>query len=294
MNDIFTLTADFAKYIVDIPKPVSPERLSEQRKIWTSSALAEELQEFKDAETLEDEVDALMDLMYFAAGRFYEMGVNGKQVLNEVHKANMLKEKGELSKRPGALGCDAIKPYGWKAPDIKKAIERRPKILVIGHGRHGKDTVCDILQNSYGLKFTSSSAFCAERIMRPYFEKLGRKYNSTAECFEDRHSGNNRQIWYKAIQEYNFPIKSKLAKEILKENDIYCGMRDSSELVQCIKENVFDAIIWVDRSKVILPEDQGSCSVTPHMADYHLDNNSDISTTVQNLGRIMNHLYWKV
>jgi len=27
------------------------------------------------------------------------------------------------------------------------------KLLVIGHGRHGKDTVCEILQQNYNLSF---------------------------------------------------------------------------------------------------------------------------------------------
>ena len=34
-----------------------------------------------------------------------------------------------------------------------------PKLLVVGHGRHGKDTVCEMLE-AYGYTFQSSSKFC--------------------------------------------------------------------------------------------------------------------------------------
>jgi len=37
-----------------------------------------------------------------------------------------------------------------------------PKLLVIGHGRHGKDTVCEILRDKYGFSFESSSQFCSK------------------------------------------------------------------------------------------------------------------------------------
>ena len=36
------------------------------------------------------------------------------------------------------------------------------KLLVIGHGRHGKDTVCEILRDHYGYTFESSSQFCSK------------------------------------------------------------------------------------------------------------------------------------
>ena len=37
------------------------------------------------------------------------------------------------------------------------------KLLVIGHGRHGKDTVCEMLRDSYGYTFESSSKFCSNK-----------------------------------------------------------------------------------------------------------------------------------
>jgi hypothetical protein len=50
------------------------------------------------------------------------------------------------------------------------------KLLVVGYGRHGKDTVCDILDQKYGLTFSSSSWFCAERFI---FDALKEEHGYT-------------------------------------------------------------------------------------------------------------------
>lgn len=42
---------------------------------------------------------------------------------------------------------------------IAQEAEPNQKLLVIGYGRHGKDTVCEILRDQHGYSFTSSSSF---------------------------------------------------------------------------------------------------------------------------------------
>lgn len=105
--------------VVALPIPETPTLLSAPRQEWATAALEEELQEFKDAlaegDILES-ADALIDLVYFALGRLVEMGVPATAVMDEVQRANMDKERGELSKRPGSMGFDAVKPAGWVAP----------------------------------------------------------------------------------------------------------------------------------------------------------------------------------
>ena len=49
----------------------------------------------------------------------------------------------------------------------------KPKLLVIGYGRHGKDTVSEILCREMGLNYQSSSEFCAGHVM---FPTLSKKY----------------------------------------------------------------------------------------------------------------------
>lgn len=112
--------AEFNREVVALPIPETPQVLGEQRRTWANAALQEELKEFNEAADAGDVLeaaDALIDLVYFALGRLVEMGVPATAVMDEVQRANMDKERGELSKRPGSMGHDAIKPTGWQAPD---------------------------------------------------------------------------------------------------------------------------------------------------------------------------------
>lgn len=166
-----------------------------------------------------------------------------------------------------------------------------PKILVIGYARHGKDTVAEMLRDGYGLTFTSSSMFCAENIMLPYFREKERQpgspvYPDALACFNDR--GAHRAEWYEQIRAYNSGDEARLAREITASHDLYCGMRSAEELEACRRANIFDAVIWVDASKRgIPPEPASSCTVTPSMADYVLDNGGSLEETKRNLSAIM-------
>ena len=116
------------------------------------------------------------------------------------------------------------------------------KYLIIGHARHGKDTVAEMMNNLYGLTFKSSSLAAAEIFI---FDILKDKYNYSTfiECYEDR--VNHRAEWYELIEEYNKDDKARLAKEILKDSDIYVGMRSNAEIEECVRQGLFDKIIGV-------------------------------------------------
>lgn len=302
--DVFKLTARFNKEILGLVKPPVPTRLDMTRADWFFKAAQEELNEFMLSETLEDDVDAILDLIYFSAGRLYEMGVDPDPIFQAIHDANMKKVKGELAKRPGSKGYDAIKPAGWTAPDVGAIIakQRKPKLIIIGHGRHGKDTVAEMIAEHYGLKFTSSSLFCSERLIYPlvttttfdwdnmlremedmdlYNRMLGelrtmsaKGYGSPEECFNDRH--NHRELWFQAIKWFCQP-KDRLAREILEVNDIYCGIRAQDELFAARDANIADAIVWVDAGKRLPPEPEGSMQLTADMATHFIDNNGAMS-----------------
>lgn len=123
------------------------------------------------------------------------------------------------------------------------------KLLLIGPARHGKDTVADILRDDWGLKPQSSSLFCAEHVMMPYFESIGKPYASLDECFADR--VNHRDVWHDQIVAYNAE-PTRLTREILGSgHDIYVGMRSGREYAA--SRFLFDHILWVDGSKRGLP-----------------------------------------
>lgn len=146
----------------------------------------------------------------------------------------------------------------------------KPKILVIGHSRHGKDTVCEMLQKQYGLNFVSSSLFCAERVVYPMLKGF---YQTFEECYNDRH--NHRALWFNLIAHYNAKDKARLTREILNEYDIYCGLRNREELMAGY--NLFDMVIWVDASKRLPPEPSNSISVTEEDAHVTITNNEDLT-----------------
>ena len=157
------------------------------------------------------------------------------------------------------------------------------KLLIIGHGRHGKDTVAEMLRDHHGYTFASSSEYVGRKAIWPrirgWWGKLlapsGMKYNTFDECFADR--GNHRDYWGNAISEYNTPDKTRTAAEMLHDGyDIYVGMRRYDELYAVEDAELFDAIIWVDRLEHLPPEPITSMNLNLGDATFYLDNNGSL------------------
>jgi hypothetical protein len=162
-----------------------------------------------------------------------------------------------------------------------------PKLLIIGNMRHGKDSMAEILQDKFGLKFKSSSEAAAEIFI--YDELKGKYgYKTPFECFEDR--VNHRSEWYDLICDYNSVDRAKLAKGILEYADCYVGMRDSGEIKECIKQNLFDLIVWVDASERLPLEDVSSFNITKSDADVIIENNSTFEEFKEKVIRLGNAL----
>lgn len=125
-------------------------------------------------------------------------------------------------------------------------IEKGDKILIIGHGKHGKDTIAEIMEELFGLKFNSSSKFALESFLFDILnEKYKLNYKSKDEAFKDRNtSDEKRMIWYNEICTYNKDDKTRLTKEILKENDMYVGLRDYEEFKESRK--LFKYVVWIE------------------------------------------------
>lgn len=86
-------------------------------------SLQEEVAEFEDAHLNGDfvgTVDALIDLMYFANGVLYKMGLTDEEISKcktAVHEANMEKKLGVNFRRGDGSAADAVKPEGWISPE---------------------------------------------------------------------------------------------------------------------------------------------------------------------------------
>lgn len=138
-------------------------------------------------------------------------------------------------------------------------------ILILGEKRSGKDTIAEFLAEDYGLTHMSSSMAGANKFI---FEALKPLYGYTSieECFEDRHY--HRKEWFDLICDYNKDDLTRLAKEIMKEHDIYVGMRNNFELQECKRIGLFDVIIGVIR-----PDTEGESKAT---MDIDVTKESDI------------------
>jgi dephospho-CoA kinase len=156
-------------------------------------------------------------------------------------------------------------------------------LLIIGHARHGKDTVAELLKEYFDISFISSSQACADIFI---YNELKDKYGYTTpeECFEDR--VNHRDEWYRMICDYNKDDKARLAKEILKYNNTYVGMRDSSEIKECIRQGLFDLIIWVDASERLPSESSNSFNITKADADIIIENNGTLEELKERVLRL--------
>jgi hypothetical protein len=163
----------------------------------------------------------------------------------------------------------------------------KPKLLVIGHGRHGKDTVCEILRDEYGYTFESSSKFCSKLFI---YDDLKDKYGyaNEEECYADRH--NHRAEWYNAICDYNVPDAATLGREMFEAYNIYCGLRNKREFFAMQNTGVFDYCIWVDRSMHLAEEASDSMSLEQWMADFTIDNNGTLDDLWFNIRQLMGFL----
>lgn len=158
---------------------------------------------------------------------------------------------------------------------IKDAIERAPRraprlprVLVIGHGRHGKDAAAARLADLAGWSFVSSSEFCAQKAVYPFVADL---YPDWRAAYEDR--ATYRDLWFHAIRAYNLRPGPTLPEQIFRKHQIYVGMRSRAEFAGA--RDLFDLVLWIDASRRLPPEPSGSMELTAEDADLVIDNNGD-------------------
>lgn len=160
---------------------------------------------------------------------------------------------------------EADKPSGKIKSD-------KPKLLILGKKSSGKDTFCEILKANYGYTFESSS----KRIIEEFFPLIQEVYEwkSVEDAYEYR--DEMRPFLYQLIKGYNGRDNTRMARLVLQDSDIYCGMRDTAEVEACLQAELFDLVIWVDAEKR-LGDTEGveSCNVTKDLSDIIIENNED-------------------
>ena len=161
------------------------------------------------------------------------------------------------------------------------------KLIIAGHGEHGKDEVCKLLEER-GLSFTSSSEFASDLFI---FDALKDKYGykTSKECFEDRR--NHRTEWYDLICEYNREDPARLARAIFAEFDVYAGIRNHIELRAAKEEGLYDTEIWVDASDRVIAESTDSNKLTEEECAHKLNNNGPLENLPDELDKVLKKIH---
>lgn len=157
----------------------------------------------------------------------------------------------------------------------------KPKLMIIGHARHGKDTVCSILNLLYDLRFESSSHFVAEKAVKPYLARMGIVYDNFDQMYRERI--HHRKEWHDAIAEYNREDPAKLGMELFAQYDIYCGIRSRIELEHLRLRNAFDQVWWIDAGLRMEPEPESSMKLNEADADLIINNNGSKEFLCENI-----------
>lgn len=127
-KDIIAKVREFNRDVLNIKKDgVKPFNKDDKEASWLIVALNEEVNdEFiqgLERVNLIDQVDALLDTVYFAIGGMIRLGLTDEQIhacFDAVHNSNMLKDLGIKESRSGfGDTADAVKPEDWVAPETK-------------------------------------------------------------------------------------------------------------------------------------------------------------------------------
>lgn len=119
---------EFNTKVLDLPQT---EALNEERLAWFDRVINEELGEFREANAKASKVDmldAIIDLIYFAYGRAFEIGISPEtfeKAWKAVQAANMKKKKGNKGR---GSDYDAVKPKGWESPEKNFGIENSKEL----------------------------------------------------------------------------------------------------------------------------------------------------------------------
>ncbi|MBA4543584.1 MULTISPECIES: haloacid dehalogenase [Thermoactinomyces] len=110
-----------------VPHKEKPEKLAMERVQKRAKWMEEEIGEFKQARTIEEQADAMIDTIYLALGTLVEMGVRPQALFDIVHTANMDKLWEDGKPRYRESDGKVIKPSSWQDPGplLREEINRQ-------------------------------------------------------------------------------------------------------------------------------------------------------------------------
>lgn len=125
--------------------------------------------------------------------------------------------------------------------DLRKFKIGCPTLVFLGHSRCGKDTcVSELAKLTTLVPATSVSAAMAP-LLAWSLDK------PTPLAFEERH--NDREYWYEWINAFRRKYRPDTPTRMaLAYGDMVAGIRSKDELEACVKNDVTNVLVWVDRA----------------------------------------------
>src|SRR6185369_15077694 len=120
---MFQDVLDFARKF-NLPGVSPGDLLPRDVRRFRVTLMREELREYEEAETAEQELDALVDLTYVVLGTAAAHGFDFSEAWRRVHAANMAKVRAQPDGSDSARGSghDVVKPPGWKPADLSDLV----------------------------------------------------------------------------------------------------------------------------------------------------------------------------
>lgn len=122
-NDVRKFHLAFKHNAPETPTRQTPEQAKKRGK-WIN----DEVEELLEADTLVDQADAYLDILYFALGGLVELGIRPQPLFEIVQAANMAKlgPNGPEYHPDGKIK----KPEGWVAPEplLQKEVARQIRL----------------------------------------------------------------------------------------------------------------------------------------------------------------------
>ncbi|SHE36239.1 Predicted phosphohydrolase, Cof family, HAD superfamily [Seinonella peptonophila] len=126
MDEVWKKVLEFHQ-LFSVPHATKPTMLTTERAKVRMEWIQEELGEMIEAQTLDEQADAMIDTIYLALGTLVEMGVKPEKLFEIVHEANMSKCWKDGKPRYRESDGKVIKPPTWidPAPRLKDEIKRQ-------------------------------------------------------------------------------------------------------------------------------------------------------------------------
>ncbi len=195
--------------------PVDPCEVDEQEVLRGTTFMVEEAVEYNSAKTLEDKLDALVDVVIVALGRAAFHGFHRfDEAMSRVVEANMRKVPGP-SPRRGEWSRDLSKPEGWRPADLTDLVQ--PSRIVSSESPGDEPLDEDEIEVLEGFRRRCASDMSTSEI--EYIVSERERLIKAAETHDEKENLSARvitdlreRIWNITIEKDNFRAERDAAR----------------------------------------------------------------------------------